>query len=634
MTYGNWNGLHISRAIIDENIAKAALSQGTGALGVPSNSDLGPAIQFTSVDPSLTPGVTAAQSFGSNAAIRTYAAINTGELPSNTRIMLSTAFQKSDKWKGVGNQHYLQINFKLVQDIGAAKLTGFVNYSDRAEVDYQDLSKEYIAKLGYNFDNYGNWAEAIAAARGVYTHGENTTSDPLDAAYYGGSGVRKDILGGLTLETPLSDDLTMKTTLYAHQDVGRGLWFTPYVPSPDGSPISLRTSEYFQDRAGLTNSLTYTTGNNTLTGGVWAEREGFRLARRYYATTVDSPVYSLYDFPKDPFYTQWAFHFDIGVYQAYIQDTYNLTDNLSVNAGFKAISNQIRSNQVVGSGYSTGSVTAASPFLPQVGLNYKLTPDDEIFADIADNLRSFQAGGPGYGAAPFQVSQSVFNATKSHLHPETSLSEEVGYRLKRSNFAGDVDFYHVDFHNRLLAIAQCAGIVGCPNTLANVGSVTTNGVEIAGSLALPYGFTWYNAGTINDSQYNNNVTTGGVTYVTKGKTVVDSPKAIYSTDIGYRNGAFFAHLTGYAMSGRYYTYTNDGEVGGRMTWDLSTGYDLHGYGLLHNARLQLNVTNLFGKRYVSSLGTNGFTMTDPLGEGQTLQVGPPRAVFGSLTAKF
>jgi iron complex outermembrane receptor protein len=88
------------------------------------------------------------------------------------------------------------------------------------------------------------------------------------------------------------------------------------------------------------------------------------------------------------------------------------------------------------------------------------------------------------------------------------------------------------------------------------------------------------------------------------------------------------------MSGRYYTYTNDGEVGGRMTWDLSTGYDLHGYGLLHNARLQLNVTNLFGKRYVSSLGTNGFTMTDPLGEGQTLQVGPPRAVFGSLTAKF
>ena len=41
MSYGNWNGLHISRAITDENIGRIVLSQGTGSLETASNSNLG-----------------------------------------------------------------------------------------------------------------------------------------------------------------------------------------------------------------------------------------------------------------------------------------------------------------------------------------------------------------------------------------------------------------------------------------------------------------------------------------------------------------------------------------------------------------------------------------------------------------
>jgi len=51
-------------------------------------------------------------------------------------------------------------------------------------------------------------------------------------------------------------------------------------------------------------------------------------------------------------------------------------------------------------------------------------------------------------------------------------------------------------------------------------------------------------------------------------------------------------------------------------------------------RAQFNVTNLLQKKYFASIGTNGFVLSDPTGLAQTLQVGAPRAFFGTVSAKF
>ena len=66
MTYGNHNGLHISRAIPTE------LSQGTGSLATASASNLGGAIQFVSADPTSEFRVDAAQSVGTEETRRTF----------------------------------------------------------------------------------------------------------------------------------------------------------------------------------------------------------------------------------------------------------------------------------------------------------------------------------------------------------------------------------------------------------------------------------------------------------------------------------------------------------------------------------------------------------------------------------
>jgi iron complex outermembrane receptor protein len=151
MSYGNLNGLHITRALIDENLGSAKISQGTGGLDVASNSNLGGAIQYYSDDPSDKRGFQVSQSFGSFNGHRSFARFDSGLLPTHTKFFFNGVFQFSDKWKSAGqrDQKYYQFNTKVEQFIGSkGLLTFYADYDNRAEVDYQDLNKVWASTLG------------------------------------------------------------------------------------------------------------------------------------------------------------------------------------------------------------------------------------------------------------------------------------------------------------------------------------------------------------------------------------------------------------------------------------------------------------------------------------------------------
>src|SRR5204862_70125 len=56
-SYGNTNGLHISRAISSENIAQVRVAQGSGAIGTQATNNLGGTIEFISSDPKREAGL-------------------------------------------------------------------------------------------------------------------------------------------------------------------------------------------------------------------------------------------------------------------------------------------------------------------------------------------------------------------------------------------------------------------------------------------------------------------------------------------------------------------------------------------------------------------------------------------------
>ena len=650
MSYGNYNGLHISRAISSENIAKTELAQGTGALGTASTSNLGGTLAFYSIDPSKDMGIAASTSYGSFDSIHEYVRLESGELATGTRAYVSYSFQQSDKWKGDGLHKQQQVNGKIVQDLGdTLSLTGFLNYSVRRENDYQDFSLDMWHRLGRNWDNISNnWDLAVEVAND-YQNGLPFPApfETVDDAYYNASGLRNDVIGGVTADWAILPNLELKVTGYGHNNAGRGLWWTPYVPTTafiaGAAPISVRTTEYSINRYGETSSLVLTLGSHSIEGGVWYENNKFDQARRFYALAADGSGVTSLQFPEHPMATQWAFAFNTTTLVFHLQDTWQATDALKINFGFKTqkvnngahlLTDEITEpfkSTLAATQFTGGKIGTDNWFLPQAGVNYQIDDANEVFADYSKNERAFVSAAT---IGPFSTTQPGFDSIKSTLKPETSQTIEGGYRFNSDALQGVLAGYYVMFKNRQLATQVGTGIVGNPLALSNVGSVTSKGIEAAATWhfwdkAWLSGSYSFDASTYDDDTVDGS---GNVIMHTKDKTTVDAPKHILSATLGYDNGSLFGQVDVSYMSKRYFTYENDQSVAGRALVGLTAGYRLHSDSRFTDGlELQVNVENLFDEDYISTIGSNGFGAS---GDNQTLLPGAPRSVFVTLKKQF
>ena len=631
MSYGNHNGLHISRAILSENIGSVALSQGAGSLASTSTSNLGGTLEFSSLDPAKEFSARVDGSVGSDSAQRAFVRIESGEFTSaGTRLFFSYADQTTEKWKGSGEQQLEAINFKVVQPLGEATLTGYYSHSDRAENDYQDMSHEMIGRLGRDWDNYApDYARAVAAAKGNFS-GKVVS---LDDAYWDASGLRKDDLAYVALDLPLGSATRWKTTLYQHTNEGQGLWATPYVVTPNGAPFSIRTTEYDIDRNGAVSALTLEMGDHTLNAGIWIEKNDFNQARRFYGEpNLNRPTRSFAKFQNNPFRTDWEYAFTTDTVQLHLQDSWKVTDALRIELGVKSMQVDVDASTVTGVN-KTGSIQTKENFLPQVGFVYDLSDKHEIYSTIGKNTRALI--GSATGLSVFSATKAGFEAIRDTIKPEVATSLELGWRFRGERFEGVVTAYHVQFDDRLLAIQQGSAIIGNFNALANVGGVEATGLEGGLNWKLSDSLNWYNSASFNDSTYSDDYFTAGNARVAlAGKTVVDSPELMFNSELGLELGSAFAKLHFKHTGKRFYTYTNDASVDASNVFNLSVGYRFADLGALKELTAQLDITNLTDEDYIATVGSGGFSNTDPNGSGQTLLPGAPQQMFLSLKAQF
>lgn len=623
-SYGNNNGLHIGRAIISENIGVTRVSQGSGSIGTQATNNLGGTLEFFSADPSDGFGVDANLTYGSSNTMRAFGRINFGEA-GGVRGFLSGVYHNADKWKGGGEQRSMHVNAKAIIPVGDAEFDGFFSYSDRAEQDYQDLSLEMINRLGYDHDNYfPDYAKAISAARGVYVAPINN----IDDSYYDASGLRKDTLASYGLTAPLADGVTFKIKAYYHNNTGQGTWGTPYVPSPNGVPMSARTTEYDIQRGGVFSSLNAEVGDHEVTVGGWYEHNDFTQARRFYAYESNTtPGLDHTKFLRNPFFTQWLFDFNTDTLQYFVQDKISLGD-LTINLGWKGFQVNNESDPRIQGSLAAGKIKSQDWFQPHAGVAYKMTDKAEIFGGFTQVTRAFVSSAT---SGPFATTQAGFNALVTRdLKPESSDTFELGARYNDNVFNGVIGLYYVNFRNRLLGVQTGAGIVGNPAILQNVGSVRSLGFEAAGDVRLGGGMTLFASYSYTGATYRENVITPTAVIATKGKEVVDTPKHLLRGEVAYDNDAFFGRVGANYVSKRYFNYLNDRSVPGRVLVDATVGYRLDA-GLRAPLELQLNATNLFDKEYVSTTGSNGFGNS---GDNQTLLAGSPRQVFVTLKAGF
>ncbi len=287
MQYRNNNGLSINRALLSENNGAATLSQGSGALGTASTSNIGGTVDFTSIDPTDRFGVDFAQSYGSAGSWRSFGRANCGDLPWGGRLAVSYAHDRQGKWRGWGKQVQDQFNAKYVQPLGdAVKSTTFLDLIDRREDDYNDVSLARLKTYGYRFDNIRDFA--LAEQLATITQNGGTPPAPFAAAddtIYQGGGVRRDLLAYEKLGYALGSRLTGFTTGYIHLDKGIGTYASPYDATPaafGGSPIAVSALRYDINRKGVISRLKFDAGDHKIEGGIWYERNGFNQGSYLY----------------------------------------------------------------------------------------------------------------------------------------------------------------------------------------------------------------------------------------------------------------------------------------------------------------------------------------------------------------
>ncbi|GBQ32165.1 hypothetical protein AA12717_3953 [Gluconacetobacter sacchari DSM 12717] len=148
--FANYNGVSITQAMIQDDLAGMTMSQGAGALDSFSAQNLGGAMTYTSSDPKDRPGGKISQTFGSYNAYRTYGRVDSGLLnPTGTKFYASFARTDTNMWKGQGYQSELQADAKVVQPVGdRGRITAFFGYGNFTQGNYLTLTKNMWERMG------------------------------------------------------------------------------------------------------------------------------------------------------------------------------------------------------------------------------------------------------------------------------------------------------------------------------------------------------------------------------------------------------------------------------------------------------------------------------------------------------
>ncbi len=676
--YGNYNGLSPQRAVISENVGNVTLSSGAGDLATASTSNLGGTIDTFTADPVKTRGGRIEQVFGSYDAYRTYARLDSGlvSLPGlgdDNSGYISFVRQEARAWDFDGQQGGYTVNAKAVHEDAKAKLTLYFDWDSKIEPNEDAIVHTPASDAAQHLVDpytrpyfYPNFAAAEAS---LGANGATPAAAGNNYRNYYSDAQRTDYLGYAKYDYRFTPDLTLSNQIYVHHDDGQGqvsgpisaaglpALFAVYYPGQNlsqvfgGSGYALRTTEYQINREGLVSALDWSIAHNDVEVGLWYEHEQSSARRRWYAVPAADPQnpYEPADVP-DRRFTQYASEIDVNIVQPHLQDSWHVRPDLTLQAGFKA-SLQYAKGVVpvqplpgtlagVSTGLPQGEIDTLEGFLPDVGAIWDATSHEQLFANIQKNVRQFQNYGGG-GLSAFSLgSQQAFEEFKQNTQPETSWTYEVGLRSHHGfNFGpltgvdGQVNYYHVDFSNRLLQISPTAvitSIVGGVPIINNVGSVTTDGADLAGTLHFGPHYSFYESLSYNRSVYDDDYVSGTATVDTAGKSVPASPNWLNKFIASVTYGPFEGQLFGDYVGKRYATYTNDLSVPSYFELSLEASYKVplpERYGL-RDPLIRVNVTNLNNEKGTSTVvvgAASGTYNTYPLA---------PIMVFLTLSAGF
>ena len=685
-----------------ENLCEIFVTQGSTDVEAPHVGASGGNIGIVTCAPEDKMRTRFSQTSGSHALSKTFVRYDTGKfLDDRAKFFISASHSEAEKFKGRGDAYRDHVDFKGRFDLGSGSyLTAGYLYNRAVTNNYRTLTKAQIDQRGKYFD-FGTIAPRHVTPRpGVADDdraatGYNVSNGILNAS---GAGINNGYYG-FNLNPFKNYIATLKGHFQlapnASVDVEPYLWYgygtggnqlqTQREANSPGTPAAQRgggqvhggvrdingdgdtldnvaayessiTKTY---RPGVTTKFNWQLDNHRLLFGYWYEKARHQQTAPYVRIDDNGNAEDIW--LANP--NQWLKNQDgtpanfrdwytvNTAKSAFVQDNIALLQdkvNLQLGVRNSRIERNFRNsaNQGTGGGADYEITRDYSKTLPNVGVTYRVTPEQSIFANAAKNFKApanFVLSGLAQGGTFVNGVLTGFTLRDPAVVAETSNNFDVGYRFAGERLTVSGSVFYIRFKNR---IASSFNPDTATSTDFNVGDSTSKGAEFESGYRLTPSLSLYGSLSYIKSEIKQDLQfSRTIALPTAGKEYPDTPNWLAGLGLQYQLGGWYAFGQAKYVGKRFSTLVNDDSLKPYTLVNLGTGYRFPSTPFFKSPTVRLNVYNAFSKDYLSlssgsgsAFTNNSFPIVTPGGtktaETPSFYVGSPRTFTVTLSSDF
>jgi iron complex outermembrane receptor protein len=650
-----------------ETLARIGVNLGTTEVDSPTASATGGTINMVTRRPAKDFGVTLVGSVGDESFARIFAMVDTGEFgPWGTSAWFSYSQTEYDHFNALFGVDKKQVNGRIYQPLGDngdfVSLSGHYNENRNFFGNQQVTLAQFNQGLGYNRPNY------VPGSTQTGINPSNTGNIRGQSRFTLAEGLRLTIDPSFqyTLAHGGGNNSWTRAQLDAIGGAGSGnMVFTAAGAAPGATTVTLarpnitNTHRYsvlssliwdINDSHQVRAAYTYEFGRHRQTGqqgylsnGFFADdfagrngepvqlADGSILRRRDRLSHAILNQFSLEyrgSFMEDtvdlvigvraPFFKR-----ELNNY-CYQRDTFNaLCTNVTptvVNADGTVqfpVLGPYNSSAANRYGRPMSFEKKYDAVLPNLGATWRFAPNQSVYTSYAEGL-----------SAP--RTDDLYDRVPPNPALEKTQTFDLGYRYTSSGLIASAAIWQTNYENRIVRTFDQEEDIFFSR---NVGDVTLQGFDGQIGWSPAEAFSLYATASYVKSEVKNDLPNGEdglgnpIFLPTAGNELFETPTWQYGIRAQYEISDFVFGLQGKYVGERWANDINTEKAPDYTVFDLDLRYTPT-WMPVADTYVQLNVTNLFDKRYLSDIRTQ-----NP-GDAGTYYVGAPRAVMLTLGVAF
>ena len=616
-----------------ENMESVSLYKGAGPADLGTGSgNRGGSVELRLRRPEDNLGIELSQSFGSEDFVRTFLRLDSGKLPSKTKLFASYSYTNANKWKGkgeLGPRNHVTLGLtQKVNDVINIDL--FYNFNDVERHFFRNLNYEEADHINQHDNFYRHYNDKL-------------TSNPKeDINYYDynrGKFINRDLMSIISINIPGKFNFSLKpyysTENASYREGEEGFPVTGYAqPKKAGVLNKIRDLE----RYGARGELNFDISGLEITTGYWFESHDLGKYVKRFVTTPRGLQYNGYMY--------YAENNGRGkIHSPYVKLSYEL-NKFKFQAGLKYFYYE----EPASTGYISDATLKLKKdpdislkkmnydkVLPGFGIGYEFNKHAGMYFNYGRNYMRPYAYVPITNL--YAMKKKLFKKANMTLQDifddwkmETSDNFDLGFRYKQKYFSIAPVFFYSKHHN-LLASVDDPRVINPQNKqpisyYQNVGDATAYGFELALNLYPSKNLIVYFNPSYTHMSFDDDFKRGDKVLRIKNNQIPDTPKWIVKSGVIYTRNNFEINPSVKWIDSRYGDALHKEKIDGYTVVNLNLGYTIDDFWGLREAKVGLELSNLLNKRYVGEI------IADDTGTGAEYYAGAPFAVILTISAKF